>query len=77
MPSRARAILLESGALSVLEQLAIAGVGDPALQAPDRLQGLLALGSLASLVDPAVGVEADLTDRGDVEHVFIRRRGRW
>ena len=31
--------------------------------------GLLALGSLASVVGPAVGVEADLGDRGDVDHV--------
>ena len=55
--------------LCVLEQLAVDGVGDPSLQAPDRFEGLLALGSLASVVDPAVGVEADLADRGDVNHV--------
>jgi hypothetical protein len=55
--------------LSVDEQLAIDGVGDPALQAPDRLERLLALGPLASVVGPAVGVEADLADRGDVDHV--------
>ncbi|WP_222130095.1 hypothetical protein [Nocardioides deserti] len=69
MPSRTRANVLDSGTLCVLEQLAVDGVGDPALEAPDGLEGLLAFGSLAPVVGAAVGVEADLADRGDVDHV--------
>lgn len=34
-----------------------------------RLEGLLALGTLASVARPAGGVEANLADRGDVDHV--------
>ena len=65
MPSRAR-----SGCpLGISHQLAVEGVGDLALETPQRLEGLLALGSFAPVVGPAVGVEADLADRGDVDHV--------
>src|SRR5688572_29955381 len=69
VPSRTRADVLGDGALCVLEELAVDGVGDPSLEAPDRLERLLALGPLASVVGAAVGVEADLADRGDVDHV--------
>ena len=34
-----------------------------------RFHRLLAVGALASVVGAAVGVEADLGDRGDVDHV--------
>ena len=34
-----------------------------------RFQGLLPFGSFAPVVGPSVGVEADLGDRGDVDHV--------
>jgi hypothetical protein len=59
VPSRARVELLTGGhELCVFEELAIDGVGDPALEAPDRLEELPALGSLASVVTPAVGFRA-------------------
>jgi hypothetical protein len=41
-------------------ELSIDGVGDPAFEAPDGLEGLLAFGALAPVVGQAVGVEADL-----------------
>jgi hypothetical protein len=50
-------------------ELSIDGVGDPGLKAPDRLEGLLARRWLASVVGLPVGVESDLADRGDVDHV--------
>jgi hypothetical protein len=51
------------------DELSIEGVGDPSLQAAQGLKLGLAVGSLASVVGPAWGVEADLADRGDVDHV--------
>jgi len=55
--------------LRIRDQLAIDRVRDPALEAADRFHGLLACGSFASVVDPSLGVEAELGDRGDVDHV--------
>src|SRR6478752_5212267 len=69
VPSRARAIVFDGSALRVLDQLAVDRVRDPSLEAADRLERLLAFGSLASVVGAAVGVESDLADRGDVDHV--------
>ena len=51
----------------------VESVGDPALQAPQRLEGLLALGSLASVVGPPVAVEPKLADRGMWILWFTRR----
>jgi len=64
VPSRAR-----TGALGVGQELAVDDVGDSAFETPDGLEGFLALGSLASVVGAAFGVEAELGDRGDVDHV--------
>jgi len=49
--------------------LSVDGVGDPPLQAAQRFEFGLAGGSLASVVGPTFGVEADLADGGDVDHV--------
>jgi len=79
VPSRARSRLPTGGMLLVGEQLAVDGVGDPALETPHRLEGLLALGPLASVVGPALGVETELGDGGDVDHVVdpaVPRLGR-
>jgi len=73
VPSRARSRLRTGHTLLVGEQLAIEGVGDPALETPHRLEGFLALGPLASVVGPTLGVETDLGDRGDVIMWLIRR----
>jgi hypothetical protein len=51
------------------EELAVEGVGDPALEAAQRFELGLAGGLLAPVEGPAVGVEADLADCGDVDHV--------
>jgi hypothetical protein len=51
------------------EELAVEGVGDPALEAAQRFELGLAGRLLAPVVGPAVGVEADLADCGDVDHV--------
>jgi hypothetical protein len=72
VPSRTRfqrEHLLEVGALLVDDELSIDSVGDPALEAPHCLHGLLALGSFASVVGPTFAVDTDLADRGDVDHV--------
>src|SRR5690606_23402781 len=69
VPSRARLAHLPLDGLGVGEELAIDGVGDAALQAAQRLHRLLALGPLAPVVGPALGLETDLADRGDVDHV--------
>jgi hypothetical protein len=53
VPFRARFKLGPGVAVSVGEELAIQGVGDPALEAPDRLERLLALGPLAAVVGAA------------------------
>jgi hypothetical protein len=45
------------------------GVRDSALEAAEGFEGSLAVGWLAPVVGPAIGVEADLADRGDVDHV--------
>ncbi len=68
MPYRARAIVLEDGALRVLER-AVDGVGDPAVETSDGFERPLAFGPRVSVVDAVVGVQADLADRGDVDHV--------
>ena len=65
MPSRIRTCC----AGSVGEQLAVDGVGDPSLETPQCFEWLLPFGSLASVVGASLGVEADLGDRGDVDHV--------
>ena len=52
------------------DELAIDRVGDPALEAAHCFHGLLALGSFASVVGPSFGVEAELGDRSDVDHVI-------
>src|SRR5664279_5846319 len=73
VPSRARDITPwragEYGSCGVGEELAVEGVGDPALETTQRFELGLAGGLLAPVVGPAVGVEADLADRGDVDHV--------
>ena len=69
MPSRTRANVLRGCPLSILDQLAVDGVGDPALETAQCLQGLLALGALASVVGPPLGVQAQLGDRRNVDHV--------
>src|SRR5665647_293349 len=73
VPSRARAITLwradECGSCGVGEELAVQGVGDPPLETAQRFKLGLPGGLLAPVVGPAVGVEADLADRGDVDHV--------
>jgi hypothetical protein len=68
VPSRARLDVFSWGR-GVGDQLSEDGVGDAALEASDGLEGSLALGSFASVVGPAIGVEPDLADRGDVDHV--------
>jgi len=55
--------------LGVGEELAVDDVGDPAFEAADRFHWLLAGGALASVVGTALGVEAELGDRSDVDHV--------
>jgi len=70
VPSRARVNVSWRGFCGVFHELAIDGVGDSTLQTPNGLKRLLALGSLAAVVHPAVSVEADLADRGDVDHVI-------
>jgi len=73
VPSRARASLSRGRghgrSLGIGDQLSVDDVGQSPLQAPHRLQRLLAGGSLAAVVGAALGVEADLGRRGDVEHV--------
>jgi len=69
VPSRARTRLRIGSALLVGEQLAIDGIGDPALETPHCLEGLLALGPLTSVGSPTLGIETDLGDRGNVDHV--------
>jgi hypothetical protein len=69
VPSRARVGALSVGCVGVGNQLSIDGVGDPSFETPQRFQGLLALGSLAPVVGPAVGVDAELGDGGDVDDV--------
>ena len=55
--------------LLVRDEGAEDGVGQPSLQAAQGLHRGLGLGELAALVGPALGVVADLHDRGDVQHV--------
>src|SRR6478672_10000446 len=69
VPSRTRLRALDLGGCGVGDELAIDGVGDPAREAPHRFEGLLALGTLASVVGPPFGVEPELGDRGDVDDV--------
>ena len=69
VPSRARSNVLDGSTLGVFEQLAVDGLGDPALETSDGLERPFALGSFASVVGAAIGVETDLTDRSDVDHV--------
>jgi hypothetical protein len=57
------------GSLRVGAQLAVERVGDPALEAAQRFELGLAGRELAPVVGPTFGVEADLADRGDVDHV--------
>lgn len=63
--------LCPPGPLSgVKHQLAVDGVGDLALQAPDRFTLRLSLGDPAQVVAPAVRVGlADLADGGHVDGV--------
>src|SRR5664279_1114528 len=73
VPSRARDITPwragEYGSCGVGEELAVEGVGDPAFETTQRFELGLAGGLLAPEVSPARGVEADLADRGDADHV--------
>jgi len=69
VPSRARVRVGYVVGFRVGDELAEDGVGDPALETPDRLQGPLALGSFAPVVGLPVAGQADLADRGDVDHV--------
>lgn len=69
VPSRARVHVLARGGRGVGDELAVDGVGDPALEAPQGLEWLLALGALALVVGPPVGGQSELCDRGDVDHV--------
>jgi hypothetical protein len=59
--------------LGVGHELPVDRVGDPALQAAQGFQWGLGLGELAAVVGAALGVVADLDDRGDVDDVFMRR----
>src|SRR5674476_761782 len=69
VPSRAR-LLDRSGAFPrVGDQLAVDPIGQATFQAPQRLQGCLALGTLAPVVGASVGVVAELDDAGHVQHV--------
>ena len=74
VPSRARAITPwragEYGSCGVGEELAVEGVGDPALETAHRLHRFLALGALASVVGPTLGIETDLGNRGDLDHAI-------
>ena len=69
VPSRTRLDSRDWCCHGVGEELAIEGVGDPTFQAPHRFEGLLALGALAPVVGPSVGVKPQLGDRGDVDDV--------
>jgi hypothetical protein len=55
--------------VSVGDELAVDHVGQASFQAPERLHRGLGLGELAAVVGAALGVVADLHDRGDVQHV--------
>ena len=69
MPSRTRLRAVDLSGCGVADELVIEGVGDPALQAPHRFEGLLALSALAPVLGPLVGVQPQLGDRGDVDDV--------
>jgi hypothetical protein len=67
VPARARAGV----GLRVGEQLSTDRVEDPALETGHGLLGLLALGfACVGRVRRAVGVEMELGDRSDVDHVI-------
>src|SRR6476469_8115388 len=68
VPSRAR-IFAWLVALGVGDELAVDDVGEPAFEAAQGLHGGLAGGALASVVGAALGVVAELDDRGDVQDV--------
>jgi hypothetical protein len=55
--------------LGVCEELAVDDVREPAFEAAQGLHRGLARCALASVVGAAFGVEADLSGRGDVDHV--------
>jgi hypothetical protein len=65
VPSRARSSCVDVG-----DELLVDGVGDASLEAAQCLGWLLPGSSLAAVVGPAVGVEPQLGDRGDVDHVI-------
>jgi hypothetical protein len=73
VPSRARANRLgrcgERCLLGVGDELSVDDVRDPPLQSAQRFERGLASGAFASVVGTTFGVEADLDDGGDVEHV--------
>ena len=70
MPSRARAGRgCQCRTLGVGDQLSVDGIRYPPLEAAHRLHRLLAVSALASVVGASVGVQAELGDRGDVDHV--------
>ena len=65
MPSRVRAFC----ALGVGDELFVDGIGDASLETTDGLLWLLPRSSLPAVVGAALAVQAQLGDRGDVDHV--------
>jgi hypothetical protein len=69
VPSRTRTNEPVCRCRGVVDELTVDRVGDPPLQTAHRFLVLLAGCSLASVVVATLGVEADLGERGDVDHV--------